>query len=527
MKADLIKRFIYIPEVACSMAADRKDIIARLHPLERRLLPHLMGSMLLSEAETDLSEVEAIRAVQWLENKGIVRSEKRTDTIVSLGKNGERYRKDRLPEIRLLEAFRGKPEQTLTFAQIKQRAGLADQEWNILIGLGRRMGILTLGKGEATVHTGRLPALEKDSPQPLLEKLAKPMPLASLSEEEQAKVRELQGRKDIIVLTEKKDLLVALTDLGKEVVKDRKALGQEYLEALTPQMLRTGSWKGKTFRPYDVAINVPAIHGGKRHPANQAIEYIRKIWIELGFEEMRGTLAQTALWDLDALFVPQDHPARTMQDTFYIRKPGRGDLSTLAPAIKAMHEHGADTESLGWQYDWSEDEAEKLLLRTHTTVLSAQTLANAKDLKIPGKYFAVGKVFRNETLDWKHLFEFDQVEGIVVGEDVNLAELKGYLRDFYRKMGYQDIRMRPAHFPYTEPSMEIEALHPRGKWIELGGAGIFRPEITQMLLGREVPVLAWGLGMARIIAQYFAINDIRDLYRNDVAWLRDTKIWSK
>ncbi|MBI2662082.1 phenylalanine--tRNA ligase subunit alpha [Candidatus Woesearchaeota archaeon] len=235
---------------------------------------------------------------------------------------------------------------------------------------------------------------------------------------------------------------------------------------------------------------------------------------------------QSAFWDLDALFVPQDHPAREMQDTFYLE--GKAKLPTLWEKIKETHENGGDTKSTGWKYKFSKEEAEKVLLRTHMTVLSARKLAQLKKEDLPVKLFAVNRVFRNEALDWKHLFEFYQVEGIVVDPRANLQHLKGYLREFYLKMGYTDVKMTPSHFPYTEPSLEVSVFHPvKKEWVELGGAGIFRPEVVVPLLGFDCPVLAWGQGMGRIIGEYWKLQDIRDLYKNDLKQLREIKMWMK
>jgi len=229
------------------------------------------------------------------------------------------------------------------------------------------------------------------------------------------------------------------------------------------------------------------------------------------------------------LFVPQDHPARQMQDTFYIKEPAKGKIPfPLWKKVKEVHENGGDTGSKGWQGIWSEDVAKQNLLRTHTTVLSAQTINALKESDLPAKFFSVAKVFRNEALDWKHLFEFYQIEGIVVDPKANMRHLKGYLKDFFAKMGYDDIRLRPAHFPYTEPSAEVEVLNPeKNEWIELVGCGIFRPEMVKPLLGIEVPVLAWGMGMGRMISEYFNITDIRDLYRNDLKQIRNMKAWMR
>jgi phenylalanyl-tRNA synthetase alpha chain len=169
-----------------------------------------------------------------------------------------------------------------------------------------------------------------------------------------------------------------------------------------------------------------------------------------------------------------------------------------------------------------------VLLRTHTTSLSARTLASLRESDLPAKYFAIGKVFRNETLDWKHAFEFYQTEGIVVDENANFRHLLGYLKEFYLKMGFSKIKFVPSFFAYTEPSVEVQVWHPeRKEWIELGGAGVFRPEVTAPLLGKAIPVLAWGQGFDRIIMDYYKIKDLREMYANDIKQLREKEVWMK
>ena len=283
--------------------------------------------------------------------------------------------------------------------------------------------------------------------------------------------------------------------------------------------------------PYFVPHIFSDVYFGRRHFVNKAIDYIRRIWLDMGFKEMSGPIVQTSFWNFDALFTPQDHPAREMQDTFFIEKPGLGSLpeKKIVDSVKKVHENGGLTGSTGWGYKWSPDEAKKLVLRTHTTVLSARTLyylrSSMKEDELPAKYFAVGRVYRNETLDWSHLFEFNQTEGIVVG-DVDFKHLLGYLREFFRKMNYKKIRFRPAYFPYTEMSVEVEVFDKiHDEWLELGGAGMFRPEVVQPLLGENLQVLAWGLGLARIIKNYYGIEDIREIYKNDLKQLRTIKEW--
>ncbi|MDP7323742.1 MAG: phenylalanine--tRNA ligase subunit alpha, partial [Candidatus Woesearchaeota archaeon] len=250
---------------------------------------------------------------------------------------------------------------------------------------------------------------------------------------------------------------------------------------------------------------------------------------EMGFEEQRGDLVQTAFWDLDALYVPQDHPARQMQDTFYLKDPEFGKLpKEIVKKVKAAHMNGGTTGSKGYGTDWSEEEAKRNLLITHDTFLSGRVLAGLNKDDLPKKTFQIMKVFRNEVLDWKHLFEFYQIGGIVIDEHANFRNLLGYLKQFFKKMGYEDVRLRPAHFPYTEPSCEIEVFHPGKKqWIELGGSGVFRPELVKPLLGIDVPVLAWGLGLERILTDYYGIKDSRDFYKNDIKQLKEFKMFMK
>jgi phenylalanyl-tRNA synthetase alpha chain len=138
----------------------------------------------------------------------------------------------------------------------------------------------------------------------------------------------------------------------------------------------------------------------------------------------------------------------------------------------------------------------------------------------PVKVFSVGPVFRKEAVDSTHLPEFIQVEGIVMEEGANMAMLVGLLKEFYSRMGIKDLRLRPGYFPYTEPSMEPEIFH-NGKWMELGGAGIFRPEVTAPF-GVKHPVLAWGLGLERLVMASLGLSDIRKLYVSDIDWLRDS-----
>jgi phenylalanyl-tRNA synthetase alpha chain len=351
-----------------------------------------------------------------------------------------------------------------------------------------------------------------------------------LSDEQMNAFKSLKDRKDIVQITEEKTAVIEPTELGKKLL-DEKISPNGMIEQITPDMLGKEAWKGKKFRRYDVLSPVHAISGGKRHFVNQAADYARKIWTEMGFREMTGDMITSSFWNFDALFTAQDHSVREMQDTFFIDMKAELPDRKLVKAVRESHEEGVRTEggkSRGWRYEWSEEEAKKLVLRTHTTCLSAQTLAKLDKASLPGKFFAIGKNFRNETVDWSHGFEFNQTEGIVVDKNVNFRHLLGYLKQFFEKMGFDKIRIRPSYFPYTEPSVEIEVWHPEKKiWLELGGAGMFRPEVTIPLFGEYIPVLAWGPGFDRTLMDYYGIKDFRELYKNDISQLRKMKFWMK
>lgn len=508
-----------------------KTIINSLHPLERKIIPILNEGMSVEEIsnEAGLQDIEVTRAIQWLSNKEVLTISEEIIETVDLDKNGLLYKQIGLPEFRFLKAL---IDSELSEEELLKKGELSKEEIMVCIGQLKQKKAIDIKKEKGLIfqitEQGKKIISEIDDSSEFLKKEF-PIKKEELSNEEKKIFEILLKRKEIVKFDIKKRKTIHLTKLGNELIsQDISKI--DVIDRITTQILKEKSWKEKEFRSYDVKINVPKIDYGKRHFVNQSIQYMKKIWTDLGFKEMKGGFVQTSFKDLDCLFVPQDHPARTMQDTFYLKDPKIGKLPTWYKAVKEVHENGGDTGSTGWGGVWSKEIAEENLLRTHTTVLSAEYLKkiNEGEFNTPIKFFSVNKVFRNEALDWKHLFEFNQVEGIVIDKNANVSHLKGYLREFFGKMGFTDVRMRPAHFPYTEPSFEVDVYDPkRDTWVELGGAGIFRPEVTKTLIGEEIPVLAWGLGMERIIVAYYELTDLRDLYRNDLKQLKRMKAWMK
>ncbi len=488
-----------------------QDIIKSLHPLEREIIPLLKDGITSIELtiKSKRKEVEVMRALQWLENKKALKIKLELKEIIHLGELGKKYKTEGLPERRLLK------ELPKAMKDVK----LPKAELNIAIGELKKRGIIELGQ-QITIKN-------KPKDEFLEEKFLKTLPreLKLLQAEEKHAYDNLKKRKDLIETKLEKIRTIELTDLGKKLTKQE--IKTDMIEALTPKIIKENSWKGKEFRHYDVEINVPKIHGGKRHFVKQATDYAKKIWLEMGFEEMIGPHLDSSFWVFDALYTAQDHPVRDLQDTFYLNSNSKLPEKELVNKVKNSHEKGTNG-SIGWNYKWNEKEAMKNVLRTHTTNLSSRKLAQLDTKDLPKKFFAVGRCYRNEAVDWCHLFEFNQTDGIVVDPNANFRNLLGYLKQFFAKMGFPKARFRPAHFPYCEPSVEIDVYHPiHKKWIELGGAGIFRPELVIPLLGKDVPVLAWGPGFDRIILEYYNIMDIRELYKNDIKQLKEKKQWTK
>jgi phenylalanyl-tRNA synthetase alpha chain len=239
---------------------------------------------------------------------------------------------------------------------------------------------------------------------------------------------------------------------------------------------------------------------------------------------MRGGLIENEFWNMDALFMPQFHPARETHDVYFVKEPQH---STPIPEpflaqVAQAHENGGKTGSSGWGYTFDRMRTRRLVLRSQGTAVSARMLAAAP--KVPGKYFSIARCFRYDQVDATHAPDFFQIEGIVLGPDITFQTLLGLLTLFAREVAQaQEIRFTPAYFPFTEPSVELHVRHPRLGWMELGGAGLFRPEVTRPL-GVDVPVIAWGLGLDRMAMVALEIHDIRDLFSADLEMIRSKRV---
>ncbi|MCS7138872.1 MAG: phenylalanine--tRNA ligase subunit alpha, partial [Crenarchaeota archaeon] len=460
-----------------------------------------------------VNESSVASASYSLFQKGFVELFSKTTKYVQLTPEGEYHSKHGLPERRLVKIVLEKGGR---IPLEEARETYPDKSFfTIALGWLRKKGWGIIQALNGTPHI----IIEKEPPEGADESALRTV--ASYGSLEQnaldSESVKLLTSRGLVKTTEKAERIVSITEAGR-TVELKIAVTQ-----LTPELIRSGEWKRVELKPYDITADVEPLFPGRMHPLTEFIKEVKEIFTEMGFTEVKGPIIESCFWNFDALFTPQDHPAREMQDTFYLLNPSSTELEDreLVEKVKKTHENGWETGSTGWGGKWSEDTAKKLVLRTHTTCVSVRYLAEHKDP--PVKVFSVDRVFRNERISFKSLAEFHQIEGIIMDEGVTLRDLKGVLTEFYRKLGLEKVQFWPSYFPYTEPSMNSVVYVPQaGKWLELCGMGIFRPEVTKPL-GIEHPVLAWGGGLERLLMLKLGITDIRILYQNDLGWLRRVK----
>ncbi|MDI6887103.1 MAG: phenylalanine--tRNA ligase subunit alpha [Candidatus Thermoplasmatota archaeon] len=476
---------------------------------ERKVLTALKHRKLSIEqlqalAQLDKTEV-VMSALSWLKLKNLVSLEEKIKVFYSLDIEGKEYAEDHLPENKILSLLKeGDAELKVIFES------LGKDKARIGIGYLKELGAQVIGN-KLRIEPNIFNLVRETISE--REKFIKELSGKEKEEKElEPKILEhFKARKNILKKRIKVLREARLTVHGKKLVD--KISVEEVITQLTPQLIRTGEWQKRILAKYDINTFVASAGYAKLHPLTKIITQIKKIFFEMGFKEIEFNYLQPCFWNMDALFIPQDHPARDVQDSFYTDRIAKID-SKLAAKIKVVHEKA-------WQYKWDLKEAEKIVLRTHTTTNTIKYLAeHSKEEQL--KVFSIGRNFRREAIDATHLPEFTQIEGICMEEGTNLAMLLGILKEFYSKLGFENISFRPSYFPFTEPSLEV-IIEFEDELLEMGGAGIFRNEVTKTL-GVKYPVLAWGLGLERLAMLKLGLKDIRNFYLSDLEWLRNARI---
>ncbi|AIF69822.1 phenylalanyl-tRNA synthetase [Palaeococcus pacificus DY20341] len=473
---------------------------------------------------TKLDQVAVMRAILGLQSKGLAKLHEKHFKVVKSTELAKKYAQIGLPERRALKILveRGK----ISLDDLKDV--LSEDELKPIVGLLRKEGWASVRKEEGKLvleitEKGKQALSQKRPIDKALELLAERSEVEASEIEKLVSLKEIKRRK-IGDEESKSEREVEITEKGLELVKTGLELKEE-VSYLTPELITSGKWRNVEFKRFNIKAPVKVTYPGKKQPYRAFLDKIRRKLIEMGFIEMEAeSLIETQFWNFDALFQPQNHPARDWTDTYQLKHPKMGYLpkEELVERVKASHEHGWETGSRGWGYKWDPRKAMLLMPRAHATALSARQLA--KGVQIPGKYFAIQRVFRPDVLDRTHLIEFNQVDGFVVGEDLTFKNLLGILKRFAVEIaGAKKVKFLPDYYPFTEPSVQMSAYHEELGWVEFGGAGIFREEMTKAL-GIDVPVIAWGIGIDRLAMFKLGIDDIRYLFSYDLRWLREAKL---
>jgi len=476
-------------------------------------------------ANIRLESAAVTRALTTLREKQLVTVRESEEFMLRLTEEGIQYAKHGLPERRIIQAVLELGGEA-TLEQASRRANIRPEMASVALGwikVGKWCEV-TSQLQKIVLRAGRIP--DKTDVEKLLESLAAKTEVAldDAPRELRNEVETLRRRK-LVERRKHTRRYVELSSQGWKALEEGIDVPTQ-LSDLTPELLVSGAWKNATFRQYNIAAPVTPAWPGKKQPYRQFLDELKQKLVNLGFMEMVGPTVEMMFFNCDALFMPQDHPAREIHDLYFVKTNQRGDLAEdnayLGPVAKT-HENGWKTGSTGWGYSYSRDAALRLILRSQGTAESARTLVS-KNLRIPGKYFSVARCFRPDQVDRTHLTEFNQVEGIVVGAGLSLRELLGVLERFAVDIaGAEKVRFRPDYFPFTEPSVELQAYKEGYGWLEFGGSGIFRPEVTRPL-GVEVPVLAWGIGADRLYMMRAGLDDIRLLFAQDLDWMRKQKV---
>lgn len=250
----------------------------------------------------------------------------------------------------------------------------------------------------------------------------------------------------------------------------------------------------------DVTLPGQQVQQGTRHVLTQIMEEIEDIFVGMGYQIVEGFEVESDQYNFERMNLPKDHPARDMQDTFYI--------------------------------------SDEILIRTHTSPVQARTMEQHDFSKGALRMISPGKVFRRDTDDATHSHQFHQIEGLVVDKNVTMGDLKGTLEVMMQKMFGADrkIRLRPSYFPFTEPSVEVDVscfkcggagcnVCKHTGWIEILGAGMVHPNVLQMsgIDPSEYSGFAFGIGPDRVAMLRYGVNDIRNFYQNDLRFLNQFK----
>lgn len=511
---------------------DIKNTIKNLHPLEIKVLLKYSGKDELTseklQNELDYKEGHANQAFSWLSGKELLKEIRRTPhTYFEITDMGRSMAKTGTVEERMVKFLKDNGAHTMP--EIAAGVALEQKDVGSAFGPLVKEGVLKMNAEKKVEYTGAALPSRITITSELIKKACAAengqLNKEDLSAEEIDAMNGLAKKRGAadspFKIIERETVFYKLAEGFDKVVDELKKAGitGNEIGEITPKMLATGDWKNGTFRGYNIAIPPARIIPGRTNPYVQFLESVKDKLVSLGFQEFDGPLVETEFWNGDALFMPQFHAARDIHDVYRLKNPTHAKMieEPYLSNVKAVHQNGGNTGSRGWNYTFDNEFTRRLILRSQGTVLSAHQLHKAE---VPGKYFGIARCFRYDKVDATHLSDFYQTEGIIAGNDVTLRDLLGMLKMFATEIaGATEVKYVPGYFPFTEPSIEVHIKHPVLGWFELGGSGIFRPEVTKAM-GLDCPVLAWGIGIDRMALMALGLNDLRQLFCEDIEQVR-------
>ncbi len=452
-----------------------------------------------------------ISSVKVLKEEKYVHFTAETEYDVTPTKEGLSYSKW-FPEEELLETLH-KSGGEIPLSEIKSQIGLIWAKKNGWVEISS-------GKVKSVGSAANKKYIQREVLDDLLSKNKSRVADAVKTHSDVVKV--LESRKLVVVGSTEVISSIQITEKGKDAISDGHHKKGEIAE-LSREIISRREWVGRGFRKYDINAVVEGVYPARRHPVTEFIDIVRETWLRMGFVEIEGPMVESAFWNFDALFVPQDHPARDKQDTFFLKNPSSIEIDDveLKASIRSMHKKG-------WEMPWKEGLATQALLRTHSTAATirhVRKIASSLKKGETARLFSIGRTFRNESIDYKHLAEFYQIDGMIIGDNLGLSNLIHTLSEFYSRLGLvmgKDIHIRPSYFPFVEPGMELYYTPGDGSSVELLGSGVIREEIAKAM-GTKKSILAWGGGIDRLLLKSLKVDSIVELYKNNIGWLRNRR----
>lgn len=459
---------------------------------------------------TGLPRSTIMSVIELLKSRGAIREETELKRIYLLTKIGQENLRDGLPEKALLMLLK----KNNGIIEISKASSELGEKTNIAIGELKRRGAIAITGDKIVLIKNIEEELERE--YEILSKIYRGEKV-----EETGRLNSLLRRK---LIEEKIERDIKITYVPQ--VSDRLLDEAIYHVArLTSDDIVSGRWRTVILKEYNVEAFPALAPPGIEHFMDIFLEKVRAVLREMGFSEFNYDFVIQEFWNFDILFQAQDHPSREIHDTFWLdhKNDEIADAnSLLIEKVKNIHERGCRNGIRGWGGEWKKEVSSRYILRTQMT--SATIRALSHNLRPPFRVYSIGKVFRPDQIDYKRLPEFTQLDGIISEEGFSFRDLLSVLQDFFSRLGFQKVKFKPAYFPFTEPSVEGYVYFEGRGWIEVFGAGLFRPEILEVF-NIEENVGAWGMGLERLAMKLLGVEDIRLFYTRETDVLR--KLYSK